>query len=71
MTATGLVVAVFAKDTTAEPERPAERKTRSGTSGSATPRSTKRKAESRIRARATAASVRGEPKPASSVRVRP
>src|SRR5918994_2164657 len=71
MMPTELVVAVFAKATRAEPERSGERRTRSGTRGSATLRSTRRKVASRNRAKDKAASVRGEPKPASSVRVRP
>jgi len=44
MTLTGLVVAVFVKVTKAESARSTGRKTRSGTSGSATLRSKKRKA---------------------------
>src|SRR5215203_4931742 len=61
MMPTGLVVAVFAKATSAEPVRSRARKTRSGISGSATLCSTKRKAASRPRARTIVASVRIEP----------
>jgi Flp pilus assembly protein TadD len=71
MMPTGLVVAVFAKATSAEPDRDRTRKMRSGISGSATLCSTKRKAASRPRARTIVASVRGEPKPDSSARVKP